>query len=134
MLLIEPPRHESRDGGIPHTITGRFGLRQPKNSSNESVFGGEVIVELEESPERSVGVADPKVFTNGFCRAGRVVSTCGSGIEAVPGAGEQPINRAVCRVSSALVMGDAGLIDASELCQPRLCEMFTPTSGPHESG
>ncbi|MDJ0379033.1 hypothetical protein [Cryobacterium sp. PH31-L1] len=134
MFFIEPPRHESRDRGIPHAISSVFGLRQAKNSSNKSVFGGEVIVQLDERPERPVGIVYPKVFTDRFCRAGSVVSTSGSGIEAVPGAGEQPINGAIRRVSSTLMMGDAGLIDASQLGQPRLSEMFTPASGPHESG
>ena len=33
VLLIEPPCHESRDGGIPHMIAGGFRLRQPKDPS-----------------------------------------------------------------------------------------------------
>ncbi|HSP53437.1 MAG TPA: hypothetical protein VLO00_11130 [Cryobacterium sp.] len=110
--MIEPPGHESRDGGIPHMIAGGFRLRQPKDSSNESVFGGEIIVQLEQSPERAVCILRAKMLSDRLCGAGSVITTRGSGIQAVSGAGEQPIDRTVGSIPSTLLMGDAGLVNA----------------------
>jgi hypothetical protein len=93
-------------------IASGFRLRQPKDSSNESVFGDEIIVQLKQSPERAVCILRSKILSDHLCGTGSVITTRWSSIQAVSGASEQPVDRTVGRISSTFMMGDAGLVNA----------------------